>query len=190
MVALSAWLLGLLGIRRFWPLAAIFIAALIPMAGMPAAAYLRGVIGDLSTTSMLLLLLGLLPGKRDWNIPPERNKLLGLIACTAVVFYPLALGWGGFDPYRLGYGNAWFLGVLLGVALLAVWSRLPTLACAIALAVLAWSAGWYESTNIWDYLLDPLVSTYAMVALMVQGVRRVKAARARPLTAGATSRPG
>lgn len=190
MVALSARLLGLLRIRRFWPLTAIFIAALIPLGSMPAAAYLRGAIGDLSTTSMLLLLLGLLPGMRDWNVPPERDRSLFLIACTAAVFYPLALGWGGFDPYRLGYGNAWFLGVLLGVTLLAVWRRLPTLAGAIALAVLAWSAGWYESTNIWDYLLDPLVSIYAMVAVTVQGVCRVKAARARPLTAGATSRPG
>jgi hypothetical protein len=188
-VALSARLLGAFRIRRMaWLLTAIFLATLIPVGGMPLAGYLRGAVGDLSITSMLLLFLGLLPGMRDWTIPPERNSVLLLSAGTAVFFYPLALGWGGFDPYRLGYGNYGFLAGLLGVALVAAWRGLPTLAVAIAMAVSAWSAGWYESTNLWDYLLDPLVSVYALAAVFAQGMRRLKAARARPLTAGVTSR--
>jgi len=38
------------------------------------------------------------------------------------------------------------------------------LALSIALAVAAWSFGWYESTNLWDYLLDPWLAIYALIA--------------------------
>jgi len=41
------------------------------------------------------------------------------------------------------------------------------LLCAAALAYLA---GAYESRNLWDYLIDPLVSVYALVRLL-SGVR-------------------
>lgn len=162
-------------VRLGWLLAAIFFAALLPIGGLPLAGYLRGAIGDLSITSLLLLCAALLHSLSGWPTPPDRNKLLLLIVFTAAVLYPLALGWGNFDPYRLGYGNYWFLACLLGLALLAVLRGLPTIAFAIALAVLAWSAGWYESNNLWDYLLDPLVAVYAAVAIITQGIRRLRA---------------
>jgi hypothetical protein len=69
-----------------------------------------------------------------------------------------------FDPYRLGYANLWFMLALLA---LAIWSSLrysTLLALGIALAVAAWSAGWYESPNLWDYLLDPWLAIYALLA--------------------------
>ena len=40
---------------------------------------------------------------------------------------------------------------------MGVWDRL---------AVLAWAAGWYESGNLWDYLIDPMVAGYAVFALL------------------------
>ena len=59
-------------------------------------------------------------------------------------------------------GNLWFMAVLLG---LAVWSSLrysTFLALCMALAVAAWSGDWYESLNLWDYLLDPWLAIYAI----------------------------
>lgn len=176
-VAVSAQMPGvsrLANARRNWLLAAVFVAVLIPTGGLPMAAYLRGAIGDLSTTAVLLLCSGLLHGMRNRTNPPGKDGLLPLAAITAVIFYPLALGWGSFDPYRLGYGDYWFLAGLLGVALYAVWRGLATMAVAIALGVLAWSTGWYESTNLWDYLLDPLVSVYAVFALSMRGIRKLR----------------
>jgi hypothetical protein len=52
---------------------------------------------------------------------------------------------------------------------LSVWSSLrysAFLAICIALGVAAWSVGWYESTNLCDYLLDPWLAIYVWV---VQG---------------------
>ena len=159
-----------------WAVAGIFIAALLPLGGLPLAGYVRGAIGDLSITSLLLLGAALLRSLRGWPVLPGRNQLLLLIVIAAAGFYPMALGWGGYDPYRLGYGSYWLLAYLLGLALLAAWKGFAVIACAIALSVLAWGAGWHESANLWDYLLDPLVSIYAVAAMIMQGIRKVRAA--------------
>ncbi|HSM98962.1 MAG TPA: hypothetical protein VLS47_08110 [Gallionella sp.] len=154
-------------------LGAVFVLMLIPSGGMPPAAYLRGVSGDLSITTMVLLWCALL---RPWRggVAVEaghRFALPALIALAALVLYPLALGAGAYDPYRLGYGDTQFLAALLLVALVA-WSRKATLlALCIALATLAWACGWYESDNLWDYLIDPFVAVYALATVMLCGVR-------------------
>jgi len=160
--------------RRRGLLAAVFFAALLPVGALPLAGYVRGATGDLSIASLLLLGMGLLRALHGVPMPPDRNKLLSLIVLVAIAFYPWALGWSNFDPYRLGYGSYWLLAGLLGIALLSYWQELPTVALAIGLAVLAWSTGWYESANLWDYLLDPLVSIYAAMVLATQGIRRLR----------------
>ncbi len=161
----------------------VFVAALIPVDGLPAAAYLRGAIGDLSIPSLLLLsgAVGRQMRARDatemsgppWSRDGGRLGLLVLIVLGALALYPVALGWGSFDSYRLGYGDPWFLSVLLAVALAGLW-RAPAVALAVALAVLAWAAGWYESPNLWDYLLDPLVTVYAVGALATRRLSKRK----------------
>jgi len=87
------------------------------------------------------------------------------------------LGAGLFDPYRLGYGSQWLVGVLLVIALAAYIRRLTLVALCLALAVLAWVAGWYESTNLWDCLLDPLLAMYAIGALAAHGARKLRTPR-------------
>ena len=152
-------------IRRAAAVAAAVIVVSIPLWGVSAAAFVRGMTGDLSITTLVLLAMALLRSFSGSTVVAEHNRLalLKTILIAAVLFYPLALGLGMFDPYRLGYGNLWFMTALLG---LAVWSGLrysTLLALCIALAVAAWSAGWYESPNLWDYLLDPWLAVYALV---------------------------
>jgi len=176
-VAAAALLPGVARLQkfRFALLAcAIVIVVLIPFGGLPLAAYVRGVTGDLSITSLLLLLSAILNRLTGCQPFDAQNRLVlfFLVALTAFGLYPLALGIGYFDPYRLGYGNFWFMGVLLLLALAACFRQLPAIALAIALAIFAWSMGWYESTNLWDYLLDPLLAIYAVSALMKCGIQR------------------
>lgn len=155
---------------------AVAIAVSIPFGALPAAAYLRGIVGDLSVTSIILLAVWLGNSLFDWRLFNEYKKWLpqSVIAITAVIFYPLALGIGYFDPYRLGFGNIWFLGALFLLTIAAYFQRYFLLAFCIALAVLAWSVGWYESTNLWNYLLDPFVAIYAIGALVGRGGRMLK----------------
>ena len=151
----------------------IAIGALIPFGGLPIAAYVRGWMGDLSITSLMLLLMILLRPVFGWSkfALRARISLLILIVLAALMLYPMALGMGSFDPYRWGYGNPWFLCCWLLLAVAACFCQLALVVFAIALAVLAWGAGWYESTNLWDYLLDPLLAIYATSALVRNGIQ-------------------
>jgi hypothetical protein len=177
--ATAASLLLLPGIARLTKLrlalllGAVFVLMLIPFSGMPLAAYVRGVTGDLSITTLVLLWCVLL---RPWCgcvtvEAKHRLALLILIALAALALYPMALGVGAYDPYRLGYGNPQFVAVMLLVALVAWLCKIPLIALCIAFAIIAWAVGWYESDNLWDYLLDPLLSIYALAAIIIRGVK-------------------
>ncbi len=146
-------------------LAVTLIVLSVPLWGLSLSGFVRGITGDLSVPTLVLLVLALLHSLTGRVAVDARNRhsMLGAVAVAAVLFYPLALGLGVFDPYRLGYGNLWFMAALCGFA---IWSSLrhaTFLAVCIALAVGAWSAGWYESPNLWDYLLDPWLAIYALV---------------------------
>lgn len=174
----------LTGLRRVaWALAG-YGLVMLPVAGVSLAGWLRGLIGDLSAPSVLLLGSALyvwLCGRADspWGTR-ERFALLACIAVLALLLYPFALGLGPLDSYRAGYGG---VGLLLMLALLALWALrrgLTLLPLALALAVMAWSVGWGESTNLWDYLLDAPLALYALASVgrMVWKMRRMKHAQA------------
>ncbi len=154
---------------------AVFVLSLIPFGTMPIAAYARGVTGDLSITTLVLLWCAL---SRPWCgcvtvEAKHRRALLILIALAALALYPMALGVGAYDPYRLGYGDPLFVSALLLLALAAWFWKSTLIALCIAFATLAWAVGWYESNNLWDYLLDPFVSIYALCAIIIQAVKRL-----------------
>ncbi|BBE49977.1 hypothetical protein OYT1_ch0404 [Ferriphaselus amnicola] len=172
--ALGVMLSGLpvvarLAVARFWLVAAIMALALMPISGLSIAGYVRGVSGDLSVTSLLLLGMVL----RRKKVESQQQGVLLMVLVAAVALYPFALGIGSFDPYRLGYGDHYFLIGMLLLTLLSWIRHYTLLVLVIALAVLAWAVGGYESANLWDYLLDPWVSIYAMLQLIIR--------RGRPL---------
>ena len=172
-VLLLPWIKRLTSHQRAWATGAVFVATLIPFDGLPLATYVRGATGDLSITTLVLLWCALL---RPWIVcaaadSRHRLALLSLVALAALLLYPMALGFGAFDPYRLGYGNGQLLAALLLVALAAWFRKYYLVALCIALATLAWAAGWYESGNLWDYLLDPFVSIYALAAIMIHALK-------------------
>jgi hypothetical protein len=97
--------------------------------------------------------------------------------------YPFALGLTYFDPYALGYGSVEFLTALLVVTLAAWRARLNLIVLVAAAAGLAFLAGAYESRNLWDYLIDPLVSFYALARLLAGLRRRPSKDRTEPAPA-------
>ncbi len=145
----------------------IFVVLMLPFGGLSVIEFVRGVSGDLSITTLLLLLA---LSKDGILTVTQKYRVLFLVAVSAILLYPFALGLGIIDLYRWGFGGMWFLAVVLLVAVLAWVRQCPVVAAGIALAVLAWSVGWYESNNLWDYLLDPWLSIYAMAALVSQAV--------------------
>ncbi len=168
-IALAARLPGLRTLpqrKQAGVLMGVLIVLSIPVWGLSLSGFVRGITGDLSIMTLVLLVLSLAHTISGHVLvePQSRLKTLRVILLIAALFYPLALGIGMFDPYRLGYGNVWFMAVLLA---LAIWASLrfsTLLAWCLTLAVAAWTVGWYESTNLWDYLLDPWLAVYAFAA--------------------------
>ena len=180
--AIAAVLLGLPGIarlRRARPAPLLFaalVAALVPLGALPAAGYLRGIVGDLSVTTVFLLVHGLLRPVFGWAAIDPRSRLALQVLVTAggLVLYPLALGLGPFDPYGLGYANPWFLAGLLALAVAAGLRRLTLVTWCLALAVLGWAVGATESRNLWDYLVDPLVAAWGLAGLLLRGAQALR----------------
>lgn len=173
-VATAASLVLLPGIARLPGLhqavlqSTVFALLLIPFGDMPFAAYLRGATGDLSITTLVMICCAL---SRNWLGcgTATRRALLLTVALAALALYPMALGASASDPYRLGYGDPLFIAALLLVALAAWIRKYHLIASCIAFAILAWTAGWYESGNLWDYLLDPWIAIYALFAISRHG---------------------
>lgn len=163
-VAIRLALLLILGNLFFWPIGLSL--------ELPLSAYVRGVTGDLSIVTLLLLWGSILPASQK---TPLGFKVS--VAFLGIVFYPLALGFGMFDPYALGYGS---LGLLIAVTIFAVicgvagWVKGVWI---LSLAMIAWTVRWHESANLWDYLLDPFLAIYCIVALFyaMYSKRREKA---------------
>ncbi|MFM1759688.1 MAG: hypothetical protein RLY75_958 [Pseudomonadota bacterium] len=142
----------LLGNLFFWPIGMSL--------ELPLSAYVRGVTGEFSIVTMLLLWSSILPTAQ--KTPLGFKVLLALIA---IVFYPLALGFGMLDPYAWGYGS---IALLIAVILLAFvcglagWTKGVWI---LSFAIIAWAAHWHESANFWDYLLDPFLAIWALLAI-------------------------
>ena len=179
--AIAASLLLVPGITRLTKLRMVlllgttFVLSLVPFGTIPIAAYVRGITGDLSITTLTLLWSALLRPYCGCIAVESKHRLalLLMIVLGALALYPMALGVGSFDPYRLGYGSSQFVAMLLLLALVAWFWKFTLIALCVAFATIAWAVGWYESDNLWDYLLDPFVSIYALAAIVVYAVKAV-----------------
>jgi hypothetical protein len=136
---------------------------------LPLSAYVRGVTGDLSIVTMLLLWTALLLASKP--VPLVFKFALVFIA---IGFYPFALGLGMIDPYAWGYGSIPFFIAVLFFALLCGLTHWSKGVWIIAIAILAWAAHWHESANLWDYLLDPFLVIWAIFGALFRK-RREKA---------------
>jgi hypothetical protein len=143
------------------------VLALIPIAdGVSAAMALRALWGDPSVTTLQLLALSL-----AGRPAPIGRAPAAALAIFGIAFYVLALGFGDFDPYRLGYA-AWPVAAVLGAAALLAWRRgQPLWLWLLAVDLAVFAAGLPESSNLWDVLFDPLLIAAALI-LAVRGRRR------------------
>lgn len=166
------------------PLLRLFICALLanlffwPIYGLPLelplAAYVRGFTGELSMTAMLLLWTAYF--SKEVTHTPVFIK--AWIALLAIAFYPFALGVGMLDPYMWGYGSWGLLAGVLLTALVAWLVGSNRITLILALAIVAWAVGWHESSNLWDYVLDPFLGIWA-IGSVLRSLMQARAGRAQ-----------
>ncbi|SFU86337.1 hypothetical protein SAMN05216350_106278 [Polaromonas sp. YR568] len=149
-----------------WATAIFFVLMWCPVgaAHLPLVAYVRGISSDLSISLVVIACVGIyqrLCGVRLVS-DRERNAMNLVFAAGALLLYPFALGWGDWDSYRLGWGSTGMWAVLFILSLMC-WGRgLRLLPMLIAIGLLAWASGVLESTNLWDYLIDPWLAVGAI----------------------------
>jgi len=152
--------------RRAWlgPVAlAAMVVAGIQVHGIPLAGYPRGVLGDLSITTLLMLAASLAAALTGRSILDERSRaaLSGWAVVAGLALYPQTLGLTRFDPYELGFRPRAL--VLLVAALVVLWWwRRRGAALVLAGGVAAFNLRVLESGNLWDYLLDPALVAWAV----------------------------
>ena len=146
---------------------ALFIFLLLPLDAifsgnlpwkLPLISYVRAATGDLSISTLLLCVFELSHFKK---IHINTNFVF-LIGICALVFYPLSLGVGMIDPYAWGYGSIIFISSVTLIAGLFIWRHSSLEGVVISIAMIAWSFQWHESTNLWDYLIDPFLGVWAI----------------------------
>lgn len=154
--------------RRLLVAGLLVLGLFVPIYGLSVSQWLRSVVGDLSVISWLVflhILLRRLQGAALLN-DAATNYLFSAVIVLGLVLYPSALGVSGFDVYRLGYSPVWLAGMLSILAIVAWLGSARALAFVILLPLLAFNVRLFESTNLWDYLLDPVIFVYALVQML------------------------
>lgn len=166
----------------------------VPFGGTSLLAVLSGAVGAASVATVATLAALLCARCAGECVFPRSERVLvaALAAVTGPLFYPPALGLGAVDPYAWGYGGAAMPLAVGAVALAAAAARRWVIATALAAALAMWRLQLLESSNLWDYLIDPLLASGGLVWL-IAGAGRAKAAKragCRPAAARSSANAG
>ncbi|BAQ81816.1 hypothetical protein [Pseudomonas sp. St29] len=151
---------------RSWLLPVLALVSFIPLNQLPLAAYVRSFTDDLAIST--LVLLGWVSLRHLGVIAPlqakHRAQVLLLFIGLTLSLYPATLGLTYLDPYRWGYNPRPMI-VLMGLAaLVLLWQRNLLGVLMLAAGTLAFALRLKPSENYWDYLLDPLLAGYCLIA--------------------------
>ena len=139
---------------------------LFPVKGMPLSRWLFSMNANFSITLTALLFCRVLQNGPEIRLfrPIDFQTAWIFAAVAGLIFYPMALGMGPFDPYGAGWEFSWLsVTILFLTIILAVLKN--RFAVVLLLAVLAWNFHLLESQNLWDYLLDPFLTVRSLLML-------------------------
>lgn len=155
---------------RPWLLPVLVVVSVIPINELPVAAYVRSFTDDLAIST--LVLLGWVALSRLGVVQPlarpHQVQMLLLFGLLSLVLYPATLGLTYFDPYRLGFNPRPMIVLVAVAALLMLWLRNAMAVWMLVIGTLAFALRLKASENYWDYLVDPLLASYCVVAGLIQ----------------------
>lgn len=158
----------------------------VPVAGASPAMHVRAIVGDpAALTATLLALAAFAPGRLPMR--PRPGTLVGVACVMGFLFWmPVLAGVSpfGVDAYALGWRPWPLLAAVAVLAALAWRRRADGWIAVVGIALLCWGAGFVESDNLWDALVDPwLVGGCAVVGIGDAIAGRRNAVRPSPSAA-------
>lgn len=154
-----------------WAVQLLFLACCIgaypSVQGLSIPRWVAGVIPGFSIPFLAVLLHATVRhlGGRGLFQPADLRNLWILGVIAGVLLYPMALGLGPWDPYASGWGLGWVFGVAgAASALLIVQGNHA--GCVLLATIIAWHLRGLESSNYWDYLVDPVFFLVALAMVL------------------------
>jgi hypothetical protein len=143
-------------------------ASVFPFGTLAAVGYLRGVCGDLSLLTQILLGCTVIHHVAGWKLLCEQDRrfLFTIIGVAGLVLYTTAGRYWHFDAYALGFSGMAIVLVLVPLTLW-LWRSRPCAGLVLLVSVGAFNLKVLDSTNVWDYLIDPWVTIYAWGNIVV-----------------------
>jgi hypothetical protein len=149
-----------------------FISSFITIFDHSINIYFRGLLNDLSITTLILLSYYIIQPEtyQKTQQHSEHSFIFLLIAIIGLFFYPSALGLGIIDPYSWGFfyfnptrlSHLIFLFIIISLIVYVWWKNYYLLLLILVFIILAYQFTLLESHNFWDYLFDPLLFIYAL----------------------------
>lgn len=149
------------------------LLVILPVAGLPTGRWLVSLYPNPSIPLTALLFSFVLKNAFQLNFLDARAiqtcRFFSLLAGAAL--YPMALGFGRFDPYCAGWQFSWLFVLLLAItlALLFLKNRFSMLLLA---TILAYNFHLLESGNLWDYLVDPILVLISVGTMLASALNR------------------
>lgn len=175
---------GLLGrdLRGWRPtLILVLISAFItvtPVGGLPLARWMMSFNANFSISLTAILFYKITESSFGVKLL-DKNALLTcwVFSLTAgLILYPMALGLSRFDPYQAGWGFSWLFVVVCGVTILMLIMK-NRFAVVLIAAIFAYNLRLLESTNLWDYLVDPFMVLVSCIVLSSRFLRKLSKRR-------------
>lgn len=135
-----------------------------PYNGLMFCEYIFSLLGQLSVGTIVICSIFILKQLLNRQLVQKNHTLIFflVVLVSALFLYPCSLGLCYFDPYNIGYGPFILVIILFSLALLACLYGNFLIVAWITLSMLAFMARVFESTNLWDYLIDPITVVIAM----------------------------
>ena len=160
------------------------IAALILLVhveGLAISRWLVGLNANFSVPLTGMLAVALYERALGRQVFWERDWIAGWAfgAVGSLTLYPLALGVGSFDPYEWGWRFSPLFVIVAALSGWLIWKK-NRFGLLLLVAVIAFHLHLLESSNYWDYLLDPIYGLVSIAALTRRGLSALSRPRLQP----------
>lgn len=143
--------------------------AVVAAAAPTVAPFLHTLFGQISLSLTQIAVFQLIAPSN--TLLTKDNAGSAVLVIFALIFYPLALGWGPFDPFGVGYQPHLVLLVLVPFGLFLWHRQEQILLLMITVDLAGYGLGLFS--NLWNALFDPVLVTLAVIQLLTRTVKRV-----------------